>query len=129
MAGPIAFSNKESRGHPRILEEVGSGVPGNLRRPRGHQKVIARVATLDSVPDNIPADNQADFLRFVRSQPGCRGAYHLKSRDSKKGLSVSFWDDEASMQAGQNAVGQRAREGQRLGPSPDSLETYDVVEG
>lgn len=66
----------------------------------------ARVTTVQIRPgmlDEAIAVYQDSVAPAAQQQPGCRGIYLLTDRDSGKGISITFWDSEADMTAGESS--------------------------
>jgi heme-degrading monooxygenase HmoA len=85
--------------------------------------VIARLGYFD----DFDMDDREYVIEAIKNLPGFRGCYHLADIESGRALSVSFWDDEQSAAAGQQAVGEAKRAGGHGGPGPDRVETLTVV--
>jgi hypothetical protein len=66
-------------------------------------------------------------LGAIKDRPGFQGVYHLVHPESGRAMSISFFDTEEDAQAAQHAVGAAREAGSHGGPSPDVVETHEVV--
>ncbi|MFE5096112.1 hypothetical protein ACFRCI_38655 [Streptomyces sp. NPDC056638] len=92
--------------------------------------MFARLSTYEGSP--IPAQgdltaNWDETLERVREVSGFRGVYYLVDRASGKAKSLTLWDDEQTMQAGEERTTRlreeiAKREGQRV----VSVERFEV---
>jgi heme-degrading monooxygenase HmoA len=88
---------------------------------------VARVAIFDD-PVLHDDERRSALLRdLVRAQPGFLGGYHLKEDGTGRLMSITVWDSDAAMEAGEQAVARRPVEDQR-GIRPSRVERW-VVEG
>lgn len=89
---------------------------------------VARVATFEDPTLQDDDERRAGSLReLVRAQPGFVGGYHLQDPDTGRLMSITVWEDEAAMMAGEEVVASRPAEDQR-GIRPSTVERW-VVEG
>jgi hypothetical protein len=66
-------------------------------------------------------------LDAIKDKPGFQGVYHLVDPETGRALSISFFDTDEDAQRAQQAVGVAREAGDHGGPSPDRVETWDVV--
>ena len=94
--------------------------------------MYARVTTVQLQPDKTQAgiDLYADsVVPAARQQPGNQGAWLLIDRATGKGVSISLWDSEADMQAGESSGYYQQQLG-KFGPlmtAPPVREVYEVA--
>lgn len=88
--------------------------------------MIARVAHFDGQPDRWTTGHAYRYtLDAASTVNGYVAGYHLAGPDGS--LSITIWDDEAAMRAGEAAVG-AARERLGLaGSPPDRVDVYNVA--
>lgn len=88
---------------------------------------VARVAVFDHAPVRKPDDERraASLREVVQAQPGFIAGYHLLDDETGRMMSVSIWDSDAAMEAGERAVTNRPAEDQR-GIRPDRIERWSV---
>ena len=88
---------------------------------------VARVAVFDHAPVRKPDDDRraASLRAVVSAQPGFVAGYHLLDEGTGRMMSVTVWEDDEGMQAGEAAVRARPAEDQR-GISPDRIERWLV---
>ena len=77
--------------------------------------MIARVGYFEDF-DFSDRDYVLDTLGRVQ---GYRQGFHLHDQDSGQSLSLTLWDDEASMVAGSEAIAEATRSGNHSGPGAD----------
>jgi hypothetical protein len=88
--------------------------------------VLARVASFDVLPADIP-DDAVDLLRAtIRGVPGYVGGFHMVDPQTRKALSVVVFEDMAAAQRAGAALAARP-EGERVGIEPDRVEYFDAV--
>jgi hypothetical protein len=85
--------------------------------------MIARVATFNTAPP----DDRHWVLEALHGVPGVHSCYHLLDPETGRVLSVSFYDEEAGIQAAVDAISARAREIGHQGPGPDEIRIYEVI--
>lgn len=105
-----------------MRESVGLRLP-----PARHPvRMLARIAVFDNEPDRFTTGHKyAYVIEVLRNASGCRGAFHLAGET--EAMSISFWEDEASMAAGTEAI---AAERERLdlpGSPPAHVTTYTIA--
>ena len=88
--------------------------------------MICRVAVFEGQPERFTSGHAYRYvLEAVSSVRGFCGAYHLAGE--REALSVTYWDDEDAMRAGEAAVA-AARERLRVeGSPPTRVTTYRVA--
>jgi heme-degrading monooxygenase HmoA len=92
-------------------------------RPKEARSMIARLGHFDS----FDMTDREYVVEAIKDRPGFRGVYHLVDRESGRALSISFFDSEEDAGAAQRAVGAAREAGGHGGPSPDLVETWEVV--
>ena len=86
------------------------------------------IATFDNPVLQEDDERRTDLLRqLVRAQPGFLAGYHLKEEASGQLMSITVWETDEAMEAGEQAVARRPVEDQR-GIRPDRVERW-AVEG
>jgi heme-degrading monooxygenase HmoA len=87
----------------------------------------ARVAIFDEPPQKkADDDRRASSLRAtVSSQPGFIAGYHLLEEETGRMMSVTIWESQEAMEAGEAAVRNRPAEDQR-GIRPSRIERWVV---
>jgi heme-degrading monooxygenase HmoA len=87
----------------------------------------ARVAIFDEPPAFKDDDERraASLRETVSSQAGFIAGYHLCEEGSGRMMSVTVWESEAAMEAGEAAVRNRPLEDQR-GIRPSRIERWVV---
>lgn len=90
--------------------------------------MFARVAIFEGQPERFVEGHKYSYvLDALREVPGFQRAYHLMDAANDRALSISFFDDEASVRAGEAAVtDERLRLGLEGSP-PTSIATCEVV--
>ena len=90
---------------------------------------VARVAVFDHAPVRQSDDERrvASLRELVRAQPGFVAGYHLLEEETGRMLSVTIWESDAAMKAGERAVMDRPAQDQR-GIRPDRIERWTVEE-
>lgn len=87
--------------------------------------MIARVATFNSLPDDLD-DGAVDLLRqTVRETPGYVAGFHLRDPNTNKALSVTIFEDMNAIGRAGEALGRRAGD-QRVGTEPDLVEYLEA---
>jgi hypothetical protein len=67
--------------------------------------MLARVAEFDGQPDRFTTAHRYGYvLEAIARIPGFRGGLHLADPTGDRSISISLWEDETSMNAGQSAV-------------------------
>jgi heme-degrading monooxygenase HmoA len=91
---------------------------------------IARVATFDEPPVlHGDDDRRARSLReLLRSSPGFIAGYDLREEQTGRLMSVTLWESEAALEAGERAVRNRPVSDQR-GIRPSRVERWVVDAG
>jgi heme-degrading monooxygenase HmoA len=91
---------------------------------------VARVAVFDE-PPRLHADDErrAETLReLLRSLPGFIGGYDLREGPTERLMSVTLWESEAALEAGERAVRNRPVSDQR-GIRPSRIERWVIDAG
>ena len=87
--------------------------------------MVIRVATFAKKPAaHDDAKLMEDFRGWMRSQPGFRAAWHAHDAKSGSAMSISVWDDMASLLA----MKDRPFPGGPIPIKPDKVEVFDEVE-
>jgi hypothetical protein len=84
--------------------------------------MIARVATHESLP-SLEGEGPDRFRAWMKEQPGFVGAWHFRDSTTGRGISVSIWQDQASLEA----IKTRTPPGGPVGMKPLSIEVFDDV--
>jgi len=66
----------------------------------------ARVTIVQVLPDKMDETigiYRDSVLPFAKQQKGCQGVYMLTDRNTGKGISITLWDTEADMTAGESS--------------------------
>jgi hypothetical protein len=83
--------------------------------------MVARVATFEALPDDLPPE-AVDLLRHtVREVPGYVGGFHLVDPRTRRAMSIVVFEDEDGLRRAGDALARRAPD-QRVGASPDRVE-------
>jgi heme-degrading monooxygenase HmoA len=88
---------------------------------------VARVAIFDE-PPRLRADDErrAGTLReLLRSLPGFITGYDLREEPTGRLMSVTVWDSDAALEAGEDAVRNRPVADQR-GIRPSRIERWEI---
>lgn len=88
--------------------------------------MIARVAHFDGQPDRFATGHGYGYaLDAIATVTGFVAGYHLAGPEGS--MSISIWEDETAMRAGEAAVGQARERLQLAGSPPDRVETYRIA--
>lgn len=88
--------------------------------------MIARVAHFDGQPDRFTTGHAYSYtLDTVTAISGFVAGYHLAGPSGS--MSITLWEDEAAMRAGEAAIGQTRERLHLAGSPPDRVDTYDVA--
>lgn len=86
--------------------------------------MLARVARFDHLPDDLD-DDAVDTLRhIVRSTPGYVAGFHMFDPLTRKGLSITIYEDSDALQRAGQALAARSSES-TVGFAPDEVEFYE----
>lgn len=87
--------------------------------------MLARVATFNSLPDDL--DNGAvDLLRqTIKSVPGYVAGFHLRDPRSHKAMSITVYEDMAAVERVREAMAQRPGD-RKVGIDPDHVELFEA---
>jgi hypothetical protein len=88
--------------------------------------MIARVATFESLPDDLDPDAVDLLRRTVRSVPGYVAGFHLRDPGSGRSMSIVVFSDEAAIARLGAALGSRPEE-RRVGIDPDRVEFFEAA--
>jgi heme-degrading monooxygenase HmoA len=88
---------------------------------------VARVATWDEPPDLRPDDARRakSLYDLLQSQPGFVGGYYLREATTGRLMSMTVWESEEALEAGEQAVRERPVSDQR-GIRPSRVERWIV---
>ena len=88
--------------------------------------MIARVAHFEGQTDRFTKGHAYRYvLDAVGQVDGFVTGYHLAGPNGS--LSITIWEDEEAMRAGEAAVGAARTQLQISGSPPDRVETYEVA--
>jgi heme-degrading monooxygenase HmoA len=88
---------------------------------------VARIATFDEAPV-LQADDERrsrTLQELLRSLPGFIAGYHLREEGTGRLISLSLWDSESALEAGEGAVRDRPVADQR-GIRPTRVERWVI---
>ena len=91
--------------------------------------MVARVAFFDE-PPSVQSDDErrvSSLRETVRACPGFVAGYHLREESSGRLISITLWESDETMLAGEDAVRNRPASEQR-GIRPSRIERW-VVDG
>ncbi len=87
--------------------------------------MLARVATFNTLPDDLDSKAVDRLREIVRSTPGYVGGFHLRNSISGKGCSIVVVEDADSMaEIGRRLEARSTAE--RVGIEPDHQEFFDA---
>jgi hypothetical protein len=86
--------------------------------------MLARVATFNTLPDDVDPDAVALLRKTVRETPGFVAGYHLGG-PGRKSLSIAIFENADAGRAAADALGRRPAD-QRVGIEPDHVEFFEV---
>ena len=87
--------------------------------------MLARVATFDSLPDDLD-DGSVDLLRdTIKTVPGYVAGFHLRDPRTNKALSVTVFEDRDAVERGREAMSQRPDD-RKVGIDPDHVEFFEA---
>ena len=86
---------------------------------------IARVATFDEAPVLHADDKRRSrtLQQLLRSLPGFIAGYHLREERTGRLISLTLWDSDSKLEAGEDAVRNRPVDDQR-GIRPTRVERW-----
>jgi len=93
--------------------------------------MYARIVTAQAKPgalDEIASVYENSIAPAMKKQPGFKGAKLMANEDTNVGVSITFWETEADMLAGE-ASGYLQKEMAKLGPhfaAPPATARYEV---
>jgi heme-degrading monooxygenase HmoA len=88
---------------------------------------VARVATFDE-PPVLQADDERrsrTLQELLRSLPGFIAGYHLREEGTGRLISLTLWDSDSELEAGEDAVRDRPVNDQR-GIRPTRVERWVI---
>lgn len=87
--------------------------------------MVIRVATFASNPAAHNDENvMREFRAWMKSQPGFRAGWHAHDSKTGSAMSISVWNDMASLKA----LKDRRFPGAPLDIKPDKVELFDEVD-
>jgi len=87
--------------------------------------MLARVATFDSLPDDLD-DGSVDLLRdTIKTVPGYVAGFHLRDPRTNKALSVTVFEDRDAVERAREAMSQRPDD-RKVGIDPDHVEFFEA---
>lgn len=87
--------------------------------------MLARVATFNSLPDDLD-DGAVDLLRqTIKGVPGYVAGFHFRDPRSHKAMSVTVYEDMAAVERVREAMAQRP-EDRKVGIDPDHVEFFEA---
>jgi len=87
--------------------------------------MLARVATFDSLPDDLD-DISVDLLRqTIKEVPGYVAGFHLRDPGSHKAMSFTIYEDEAAVERAREAMSRRPND-RKVGIDPDQVEFFEA---
>ena len=88
--------------------------------------MLARVATFNTLPDDLDDEAVERLRRITRETPGYHAGYHGRNPESGRGLSLLIMEDEEAFRAVGERLGARAEE-ERVGIDPDHVEFFELT--
>jgi hypothetical protein len=87
--------------------------------------MLARVATFDSLPDDLD-DGSVDLLRrTIKGVPGYVAGFHLRDPGTNKAMSVTIFEDRAAVERVREAMSRRPDD-RKVGIDPDQVEFFEA---
>ena len=87
--------------------------------------MLARVATFDSLPDDLD-DGSVDLLRAtLKAVPGYVAGFHLRDPRTNKALSVTVFEDREAVERAREAMSRRPDD-RKVGIDPDHVEFFEA---
>ncbi|MFL5847930.1 MAG: hypothetical protein ACJ76R_03205 [Solirubrobacteraceae bacterium] len=91
----------------------------------GGTTVVARVATFNTLPDDLD-DGSVDLLRqTIRETPGYVAGFHLRDPQTNKALSVTVYEDMDAVGRVREAMARRPGD-RKVGIDPDEVEFFEA---
>lgn len=85
--------------------------------------MLARVATFNSLPDDVD-DGPVDLLRqTIKGVPGYVAGFHFRDPQSNKAMSVTVYEDMAAVERAREAMAERNR---KVDIDPDHVEFFEA---
>ena len=89
--------------------------------------MLARVATFDSLPDDLD-DSSVELLRqTIKGVPGYVAGFHFRDPATSKAMSVTVYEDRAAIERAGAAMSRRPAD-RKVGISPDNVEYFEAFE-
>jgi hypothetical protein len=87
--------------------------------------MLARVATFDSLPDDLD-DGAVDLLRdTIKGVPGYVAGFHLRDPRTHKALSITVYEDRDAVERAREAMSERPDD-RKVGIDPDHVEFFEA---
>ena len=87
--------------------------------------MLARVATFDTLPDDLD-DGAVDLLRkTIRESPGYVAGFHLRDPRTNKAISITVYEDRDAVEQAREAMSRRPA-GSKVGIDPDRVEFFEA---
>jgi hypothetical protein len=87
--------------------------------------MLARVATFDSLPDDLD-DGSVDLLRdTIKAVPGYVAGFHLRDPRTHKALSITVFEDRDAVERAREAMSERPDD-RKVGIDPDHVEFFEA---
>ena len=87
--------------------------------------MLARVATFDSLPDDLD-DDAVDLLRAtIKAVPGYVAGFHFRDPRTNKAMSVTVFEDRDAVGRMREAMSRRPN-GAKVGIDPDRVEFFEA---
>jgi hypothetical protein len=87
--------------------------------------VLARVATFDSLPDDLDQGSVELLRQTLRQVPGYVAGFHLRDPRTQKALSVTVYEDRAAVERAREAMSRRPQD-RKVGIEPDQVEFFEA---
>jgi hypothetical protein len=87
--------------------------------------MLARVATFDSLPDDLDGD-AVDLLRAtIKAVPGYVAGFHFRDPRTSKAMSVTVYEDRDAVERVREAMSGRP-DSDKVGIDPDRVEYFEA---
>ena len=87
--------------------------------------MVARVATFDSLPDDLD-DGAVELLRqTIKGVPGYVAGFHFRDPGTNKAMSVTVYEDRAAIERAGEAMSRRPDD-RKIGVAPDHVEFFEA---
>jgi heme-degrading monooxygenase HmoA len=92
-----------------------------------HARVTISETPLDKIDLAVKLIND-EIIPAIRQISGYKGAYWLGDRASGKGITITLWESEEALKAGEDAAKQlRSNAAKELNLKIDSIDRYEVL--